>query len=117
VDEASIGITRQREIVRDWTSVERHCHDASMLSKAERRRLQVRTRNAILAHGAAGRWLGGRPNYGYWLVDTDSPHPRRQKATAGIRLRVLEPDPETASVVRRIFELFDQGIGCPSIES
>ena len=34
------------------------------LSKAERRRLQTRVRNSILAHGAAGRWLGGRPNYG-----------------------------------------------------
>ena len=27
------------------------------LSKAERRRVQIRTRNAMLAHGAAGRWL------------------------------------------------------------
>ena len=54
------------------------------LSKAERRRLQTRTRNAMLAHGAAGRWLGGRPNYGYRLVDTDVPHPQRQKAAAGI---------------------------------
>ncbi|MEI7548368.1 MAG: recombinase family protein, partial [Actinomycetota bacterium] len=66
------------------------------LSKAERRRLQIRTRNAMLAHAAAGRWLGGRPNYGYRLVDTDQPHPQRQKAAAGIRLRVLEPDPDKA---------------------
>ena len=85
------------------------------LSKAERRRLQVRTRNAMLAHGAAGRWLGGRPNYGYRLVDTDQPHPQRNKASAGIKLRVLEPDPDTAPVVRRIFELFDQGVGYRSI--
>ena len=74
------------------------------LSKAERRRLQIRTRNAMLAHGAAGRWLGGRPNYGYRLVDTDQPHPQRNKAAAGIKLRILEPDPDTAPVVRRIFE-------------
>lgn len=85
------------------------------LSKAERRRLQVRTRNAMLAHGAAGRWLGGRPNYGYRVVDTDQPHPQRQKATAGIKLRVLEPDPDTAPVVRRIFELFDNEVGYRSI--
>jgi site-specific DNA recombinase len=85
------------------------------LSKAERRRLQVRTRNAMLAHGAAGRWLGGRPNYGYRLVDTDTPHPQRNQAAAGIKLRVLEPDPDTAPVVRRIFELFDQGVGYRSI--
>lgn len=85
------------------------------LSKAERRRLQVRTRNAMLAHGAAGRWLGGRPNYGYRLVDTDQPHPQRRKAAAGIKLRVLEPDPDTAPVVQRIFELFDAGVGYRSI--
>ena len=85
------------------------------LSKAERRRLQIRTRNAMLAHGAAGRWLGGRPNYGYRLVDTDQPHPQRNKAAAGIKLRILEPDPDTALVVRRIFELFDQGVGYRSI--
>jgi DNA invertase Pin-like site-specific DNA recombinase len=85
------------------------------LSKAERRRLQTRTRNAMLAHGAAGRWLGGRPNYGYRLVDTDTPHPQRHNATAGIRLRTLEPDPDTAPVVQRIFGMFDQGIGYRTI--
>lgn len=85
------------------------------LSKAERRRLQTRTRNAVLAHGAAGRWLGGRPNYGYRLVDTDTPHPQRQKAISGIRLHTLEPDPETGPIVRRIFELFDQGFGYRTI--
>lgn len=69
----------------------------------------------MLAHAAAGRWLGGRPNYGYQLVDTDTPHPQRQKAAAGIKLRVLEPDPDTAPVVRRIFVLFDAGVGYRSI--
>ncbi|MEJ7582685.1 MAG: recombinase family protein [Acidimicrobiales bacterium] len=87
------------------------------LSKAERRRLQIRTHNAVLAHGAAGRWLGGRPNYGYRLVDTPVPHPQRQKAAAGIKLRILEPDPDTAPVVRRIFEMFDQGLGYRTIAS
>ena len=85
------------------------------LSKAERRRLQTRTRNAMLAHGAAGRWLGGRPNYGYRLVDTDIPHPQRQKASAGIKLRTLVPDPDAAPIVQRIFEMYDQGIGYRSI--
>ena len=85
------------------------------LSKAERRRLQIRTHNAVLAHGAAGPWLGGRPNYGYRLVDTPIAHPQRQKAAAGIKLRVLEPDPDTAPVVGRIFEMFDQGLGYRTI--
>ncbi|HVZ93869.1 MAG TPA: recombinase family protein [Phycisphaerales bacterium] len=85
------------------------------LSKAERRRVQVRTRNSTLAHAAAGRWLGGRPNYGYRVVDTPAPHPQRQKAAAGIRLRTLEPDPDTAPVVRRIFEMADAGFGYRAI--
>lgn len=85
------------------------------LSKAERRRVQIRTRNAMLAHGAAGRWLGGRPNYGYQLVDTDIPHPQRPKAAAGIKLRILKPDPDTAPVVQRIFDMFDRGIGYRTI--
>jgi site-specific DNA recombinase len=67
----------------------------SGLGKGERNRLRIRTRNAMHAHAAEGRWLGGRPNFGYRLVDTDIPH----------------PNPEKAAVVRRIFELFDSGLG------
>ena len=85
------------------------------LSKAERRRIQHRTRAAVLALAADGRWLGGRPNYGYRVVDTGLPHPNRSKASAGIRLRTLEPDPDTAPIVRRIFEMFDTGIGYRTI--
>jgi site-specific DNA recombinase len=85
------------------------------LSKAERRRIQHRTRAAVLALATDGRWLGGRPNYGYRLIDTDLPHPNRAKAAAGTRLRTLEPDPDTAPVVQRIFEMYDSGIGYRSI--
>ncbi len=85
------------------------------LSKAERRRVQHRTRASILALATAGRWLGGRPNYGYRLVDTGLPHPNRSKASAGAQLRTLKPDPDTAPVVRRIFELYDEGVGFRSI--
>lgn len=85
------------------------------LSKAERRRVQHRTRASVLALAATGRWLGGRPNYGYRLVDTGLPHPNRSKASAGAQLRTLEPDPETAPVVRRIFELYNAGVGFRSI--
>ena len=85
------------------------------LSKAERRRVQHRTRASMLALAADGRWLGGRPNYGYCLVDTELPHPNRSKASAGAHLRTLQPDPETAPVVRRIFELYDSGLGFRSI--
>lgn len=46
--------------------------------------------------------LGGRPPYGYRLVDA-GPHPNVQHARWGRRLHRLDPDPETASHVRWIF--------------
>ena len=82
------------------------------LSKAERRRIQHRTRASILALATTGRWLGGRPNYGYRLVDAGLPHPNRSKASAGAQLRTLD---DTAPVVRRIFDLYDAGVGFRSI--
>ncbi len=63
------------------------------LSKAERRRLQIRTRNAMLAHTAAGRWLGGRPNYGYRLVDTDQPHPQSAGVWSGSAVWAILTNP------------------------
>ncbi|TVZ02024.1 hypothetical protein EAS64_31895 [Trebonia kvetii] len=49
-----------------------------------------------------GRYLGGRPPYGYRLGDA-GPHPNKAHAAWGRRARRLEPDPETAHVVRWIF--------------
>lgn len=74
-----------------------------------------------------GRFLGGRPPYGYRLADA-GPHPNRAHASWGRRLHRLEPDPATAPWVRWIFqqratgrsvagiarELNDRGIPCPS---
>ncbi|MHB8452927.1 MAG: recombinase family protein, partial [Mycobacteriales bacterium] len=68
-----------------------------------------------LALATDGRWLGGRPNYGYRVVDTVHPYPNRSKASAGAQLRTLEPDPDAAPVVRRIFDLYDAGVGFRSI--
>lgn len=85
------------------------------LSKAERRRIQHRTRAAMLALATDGRWLGGRVNYGYRLVDTGRPHPNKSKAAAGARLRTLQGDPDTAPIVERIFQMYDEGLGFRSI--
>ena len=61
-----------------------------------------------------GRYLGGRPPYGYMLKDL-GPHPNPQKAADGKRLHGLTPDPQTAPVVQRIFRDFLNGNGrdCP----
>ncbi len=49
-----------------------------------------------------GRYLGGRPPYGYRLVD-GGPHPHPGKAADGKRLFKLDIDPDAAPVVQRIY--------------
>ncbi len=49
-----------------------------------------------------GRFLGGRPPYGYLIADA-GPHPNPAKAADGKQLHKLVLGPEAAPVVRRIF--------------
>ena len=84
------------------------------MSRAERNRTRLRVANAMRAHAQAGRWLGGRPPYGYRIVDAGS-HPTPSKAASGARLHQLAPDPETAPVVRRIFDMYLAGAGYKQI--
>ena len=81
------------------------------MSKGERTRIKLRVRAAMSAQAAIeGRFLGGRPPYGYRIADA-GPHPNPAKAADGKRLHKLEPDPETAWVVRRIFREYLAGRG------
>jgi site-specific DNA recombinase len=81
------------------------------MSKGERNRIKTRVRSAMGAQTATqGRFLGGRPPYGYRLVDA-GPHPHPAKAALGGRLHRLEPDPVTAPFVARIFEEYLEGRG------
>ncbi len=57
-----------------------------------------------------GRYLGGRPPYGYLLIDA-GPHPNPAKAADGKRLHVLAIDEKAAAVVQRIFAEFLAGRG------
>jgi hypothetical protein len=61
-----------------------------------------------------GRYLGGRPPYGYRLADA-GPQPYPSEAADGWRLRRLEPDPITAPVVSRIYREFLAGSGIHAI--
>jgi site-specific DNA recombinase len=97
-------------------------------SKREIARTRVRVRAAMAAQTLEqGRYLGGRPPYGYRLADA-GPHPNKAHAAWGRRAHRLEPDPETAPVVAWMFAqrlaghsaaritraLNDAGVPCPS---
>jgi len=87
----------------------------SAMSKGERTRIKIRVRAAMAAQAEhEGRFLGGRPPYGYRLADA-GPHPNPGKAAIGQRLHRLEPDPATAPVVRQIFEEYLAGRGLYAI--
>jgi site-specific DNA recombinase len=85
------------------------------VSKGERNRIKIRVRTAMAAQAQLeGRYLGGRPPYGYLLIDV-GPHPNPAKAADGKRLHALAPDPQTADVVRRIFTDYLAGKGVKAI--
>jgi DNA invertase Pin-like site-specific DNA recombinase len=86
------------------------------MSKGERNRIRTRVRAAMRVQAQDGRYLGGRPPYGYQLADIGA-HPNPEKARIGQRLHRLEPEPATAAVVRRIFTEFVAGSGYSKIAS
>jgi len=114
----------------DWHAED---HEQMMLalglsSKREITRTRIRVRTAMAAQTREqGRYLGGRPPYGYRLGDA-GPHPNKAHAAWGRRAHRLEPDPVTAPVVRWMFAqrlaghsaaritraLNDAGVPCPS---
>jgi site-specific DNA recombinase len=81
------------------------------MSKGERNRIKVRVRTAMASQTQLeGRYLGGRPPYGYTLTDLGR-HPNPAKAAEGKRLHGLTPEPHTAPVVARIFDMYLTGYG------
>ena len=107
-------------------------HQALMLLGAQSQCEVLRSRHRVVAAMRSqaceqGRYLGGRPPYGYRLVEA-GPHPNLEEARRGRRLLRLDPDPLTAPHVRWIFarrlsgaavaciarELNERGIPCPS---
>src|SRR5713101_712206 len=81
------------------------------VSKGERNRIKIRVRAAMTTQAQMeGRYLGGRPPYGYLLIDV-GPHPNPAKAADGKRLHALGIDEPAAAVVVRIFVEFLAGAG------
>lgn len=77
----------------------------ALLSEKETSIISQRVRRAARADAAAGRPHGGRVLYGYRRV---------YNARTG-RLEDLEPEPEHAAIVRRIYDASEQGQGMDSI--
>jgi site-specific DNA recombinase len=85
------------------------------MSKGERNRIKIRVRTAMSSQvQLQGRYQGGRPPYGYRIADA-GPHPHPAKAATGQRIHTLEPDPDTAPVVQRIFREYVDGTGRDAI--
>jgi hypothetical protein len=80
-------------------------HEQAMLmlgvqSKREIARTRIRVRTAMAAQTKEqGRYLGGRPPYGYRLADA-GPHPNKAHAAWGRRAHRLEPDSPAAPAHR-----------------
>ena len=99
-----------------------------LATKRETTRTRIRVRTAMAAQVLEqGRYLGGRPPYGYRLADA-GPHPNKAQAAWGRRAHRLDPDPQTAPVVAWMFAeriagrsaariaraMNESGIPCPS---
>ncbi len=81
------------------------------MSKGERNRIKIRVRAAITSQAQLeGRFLGGRPPYGYRITDA-GPHPNPAKAADGKRLHRLDVDLVAAPIVQRIFREYLDGRG------
>ncbi|HUZ22760.1 MAG TPA: recombinase family protein [Streptosporangiaceae bacterium] len=86
-----------------------------LASKREITRTRIRVQTVMAAQTREqGRYLGGRPPYGYRLADA-GPHPNKAHAAWGRRAHRLEPDPETGPVVRWIFAQRLEGRGVARI--
>ncbi len=85
------------------------------MSKGERNRIKIRVRAAMSSQAQLeGRFLGGRPPYGYRIADA-GPHPNPAKAADGKRLHRLEVDLVAAPIVQRIFAEYLDGRGLYAI--
>ncbi|MEU6221338.1 recombinase family protein [Streptomyces sp. NPDC047022] len=85
------------------------------MSKGERNRIKIRVRTAMSSQAKLqGRYLGGRPPYGYRIADA-GPRPNPAKAAAGQHIHKLQPDPTASPIVQRIFTMYIDGMSDKAI--
>ncbi|MBO3736593.1 recombinase family protein [Actinoplanes sp. NEAU-H7] len=94
-------------------------HRALLMMLGHQSQREVRSRFRVRSAMAAqvreqGRHLGGRPPYGYQLVDA-GPHPNKVHAGWGRRRHRLEVDPATAPYIRWIFAWRLEGMSTAGI--
>lgn len=80
------------------------------MSKGERSRIRMRVRTAMAEQATHGRFLGGRPPYGYTLADA-SPHPNPGKGKQGFRLHKLARPGDRADRAADLPHAHRRGVG------
>lgn len=84
-------------------------------SRSERQRIKIRVKTAMIEQAKDGRFLGGRPPFGYQLADAGE-HPNPAKRKIGQRLHRLDVHPETAPIVQYMFSMYvTEGMGARAI--
>ncbi|MCU7731196.1 recombinase family protein [Actinoplanes sp. KI2] len=117
---ASFGVAVWLPEARGPVDLARAEHQALLLMlghQAEREVLRNRFRTSAAMAAQVkeqGRNLGGRPPYGYRLVDA-GPHPKVMHAAWGRRRHRLEVDPVTAGIVQWMFASRLDGLSAAGI--
>ena len=82
---------------------------SGVMSKAERQKVKARVRDTMASQVKdTGRWQGGRPPFGYKVVDAGK-HSKTSLAARGVMAHRLEIDEASAAIVRRIFREYLEG--------
>jgi len=117
---ASFGVQVWLPEARGPVDLGRPEHQALLMMlghQAEREVLRNRFRTSAAMAAQVreqGRNLGGRPPFGYRLVDA-GPHPKAMHAAWGRRRRRLEVDPATAGIVQWMFASRLEGMSAAGI--
>jgi site-specific DNA recombinase len=76
-------------------------------SSGESKKTSIRVKEVMSQMNEHGDYCGGKPPYGYKIIETDIPHPKKDKF-----IKKLVIDPEEEAIVKLIFDLtLNKGYG------